>query len=367
MFARPLRHAALSLCLSLPIVASAGPFDAMYVFGDSLSDGGSDLALSSSIHAVAPSFPLIPGAGVGGHFSSGAVAVEYLAQSLNLPLTAHYLSAPFLGGATGGTNYAQGGALSGLTNAAVPSTLTIAPNVTVPTGFKGVLGEVNDYVASSPKADPNALYVVWGGANDILYYGTTPVLPSCAASANPFVCSAVTNTTTSIAELLAAGAKHILVPNLPDIGKTPSALAGGPVASAQAEALSIAFNTGLAGALSSLSSSYPGDIVPFDTFSFFTQVVGNPSAYGFSDVTDACLTGSVADVGSTVTSACAAAGVNNYLFYDGVHPTTRGQQLIAGRFAAVLGVPEPSDVALVAIGALGLAGARRRRTARPAA
>ncbi len=247
MIVASLRRAALSLCLLSPLAAWAGPFDAMVVFGDSLSDGGSDLALSSSIHAVNPAFPLIPGAGVGGHFSNGPVAVEFLAQSLGLPLTAHYLSAPFLGGATGGTNYAQGGALSGLTNAAVPGSLTIGPN-TVSTGFKGVLGEVGDYLASSPVADPNALYVVWGGANDILYYGNTPVLPVCASSANPFICSAVTNTTNSIAALLAAGAKHILVPNLPDIGKTPSALAGGPAASAAAEALSVAFNTGLANA-----------------------------------------------------------------------------------------------------------------------
>ncbi len=364
MFVERLRRAALGLCLPLcllsPVVASAGAFDSIYVFGDSLSDGGSDLALSSSIHAVAPSFPLIPGAGVGGHFSSGPVAVEYLASALGLPLTPHYLSAPFLGGLTGGTNYAQGGASSGLTNAAVPGTLMIGPN-TVSTGFKGVLGEVGDYLAASPVADPNALYVVWGGSNDILYYGMTPVVPSCATSSNPFICSAVTNTTNSIAALLAAGAHHILVPNLPDIGKTPTALAGGPIASAQAEALSIAFNTGLATALAGLGTAYPGDIVPFDTFSFFTQVIGNPSAYGFSDVTDACLSGSVTDIASTVTAACAAAGVESYLFFDGVHPTTHGQQLLAGRFAAALGVPEPSEIALIALGVFALASTRRRR------
>jgi phospholipase/lecithinase/hemolysin len=359
MIVHRLRAAFVALCLLAPVVSHAGPYDSIAVFGDSLSDGGSDLALSSSIHALNPAFPIVPGSGIGGHFSNGTVAVEVLAQSLGLPLTPHYLTPPFLGGVTGGTNYAQGGALAGTTNAILPSTLTIGPN-TVSTGFAGVLGQVNDYLSTAHTADPNALYVVWGGANDILFFGQTPILASCVGSANPGICTALTNTATSIGELLAAGARHILVPNLTDIGKTPSLLAQSAAAQSGATQLSIGFNTGLAGILAGFESAFPDTIIPFDTFDLFNQVLTNASNFGFSDITDACLSGSTADVGSVITPACAAAGPDSYLFWDGVHPTTRAQQFLGAQFALAVGVPEPSEMALIFIGLFALVALVRR-------
>ncbi len=51
MFASRLAHLTLSLCLLAPFATQAGPYGGIYVFGDSLSDGGSDFALSSFLHA----------------------------------------------------------------------------------------------------------------------------------------------------------------------------------------------------------------------------------------------------------------------------------------------------------------------------
>jgi phospholipase/lecithinase/hemolysin len=358
MRAMKLGRFAAALCLCVPFVAAAGPYDAIYVFGDSLSDGGSDLALSSFIHSVNPAFPVTPGAPAdfAGRFGNGPVAVDYLAADLGLPLTAHYLTPPFAGGATGGTNYAQGGATSGLENASLPG--NIGPLVT---GFKGVLAEVNDYHASTPVADPNAVYVVWGAANDFIHPNATAISPACAAAAIPAVCQAVTNIAASVATLAAMGAHHILVPNLPDLGLTPSAITAGLATVAGAHAVSVAYDAALASALQNLSLSFPGDVIPFDVFSLFNTILANAGAEGFTDTTDMCLTGSSANASSVISAPCLAAGPNSYVFWDDIHPTTHTQALLSQAFAAALGVPEPSTVALLGLGLFAIVAGRRVR------
>ena len=362
--ARRFGHAALTACLLLPLAGHAGPYSALYVFGDSLSDGGSDLALSTALRqATGGAFPLVPGAPADyqGRFSNGRVGVDYLATALGLPLTAHYVTPPFLGGVTGGNNYAQGGATSGTANASVPGTLNLGPT-TVSTGFNGMSAQVADYLAVAHVADPNAAYVVWAGANDFLTFGSAGVAPGCSGSAIAVtICTAITNITSAVATLASLGAHHIVVPNLPDLGATARAIAGGPASIAQGHAISVAFNAGLATSLSGLSALYPGEILPFDLYSAFNDVLANPAAYGFTNTTMACLSGSAADATSTITAACAAAGPNQYVYWDDIHPTTATHAIIGQRLAAVLGVPEPADAALFAIGLVGLGAARGRR------
>jgi phospholipase/lecithinase/hemolysin len=58
MIAHRLRMAAFAFCLLVPVASHAGPYDSIVVFGDSLSDGGSDLALSTSIQTLNPAFPI---------------------------------------------------------------------------------------------------------------------------------------------------------------------------------------------------------------------------------------------------------------------------------------------------------------------
>lgn len=366
MFDQRIRQAALALLLATPVVvmqpAHAGPFDDIYVFGDSLSDSGSDFNLSSAIHNnLSAAFPIVPSApGSSGAFTNGQVAVQYLASQLGLSLTPHYVTPPFLGGTTLGNNYAQGGATSGLENASLPA--MVGPYAS---GFKGVAAEVADYRATTAVADPNALYVVWGGANDFVHAGATAILPTCTASASPIVCTAVTNIANSVALLASMGAMHFLVPNLPDLGETPAALAGGAGAIAQSHAASVAFNAGLASAIANLSNAFPtAEFTLFDTFGFLNDVLANASAYGFTNTTDTCLDGSAADATATISSACASVGANSYLFWDGIHPTTAAHALLARRFAVALEVPEPSEIALLALGALALAMARRRHARR---
>ncbi|MEO8936184.1 MAG: SGNH/GDSL hydrolase family protein [Burkholderiaceae bacterium] len=364
MSVKRLFGAVLSLCLAAPLAAQAGPYSNLYVFGDSLSDGGSDLNLSSALNAISGgAFPLIPAPGASplGRFSNGFVAVDYLANALGLPLTAHYVTPPFLGGTTAGNNYAQGGATSGLVNASVPGTITLGPN-TVATGFKGMTAEITDYTSTHAAADPDAAYILWSGANDFIHPGSAGVAAGCS-SANPIasaICTAVSNITQGVATLAALGAHHIVVPNLPDLGATADSIAGGPVAIAQGHALTVTFNAALAQSLGALSTFYIGDIVQFDLYGVFNQILADPYSYGFTNTTMSCLSGSVADATSTVTAACAVAGADRYIFWDPIHPTTAAQAIIGQRLAAAFGVPEPSELALFGLGLFAFFAAPRR-------
>jgi phospholipase/lecithinase/hemolysin len=79
-------------------------------------------------------------------------------------------------------------------------------------------------------------------------------------------------------------------------------------------------------------------------------VVANPGAYGLTDVTDPCFNG------LTVCS-----NPNQYLFWDGDHPTTYADSLLAAQFQSA--IPEPSTLLMLCTSIVGLAGVLRRKMA----
>ena len=303
--------------------AGATSFNSLYSFGDSLSDGGSSSSAVMSIYkflgACDSNHPCPPY--FKGHYSNGNVAVEYLANSI-LP--------------TGGTfnNFAVSGATTGIGN------FGDGGNAGTAHSLPGMAQEIGAYLTlSGHTADPNALYFIWGGANDFLTGDSATF--------------AAQNIASYVSALAAAGAKHFLIPNLPDLGLTPyvKSVSGlGPVATA----FSYAFNTELATQLGGLSTLLPAtDIVQFDTFSFFNDLSNNPSKYGFSDTVaqNACL--------SSVLAVCT--NPDEHIYWDGFHPTTSADALIATAFAAA--VPEPEVIALLAVSLLvfSAAGSQRRK------
>lgn len=121
-----------------------------------------------------------------------------------------------------------------------------------------------------------------------------------------------------------------------------------------AHAFTVDFNTELAMQLGNLSLLFPtADIVKFDTFSFLNDVVLDPTHYGFSNSKDACL--------PTLPTPCT--DPDNYVFWDGFHPTTQADALIASAFANA--VPEPGTIVLLVVGlfALRVAASQRRKPA----
>ncbi|MBB3228016.1 outer membrane lipase/esterase [Luteibacter sp. Sphag1AF] len=293
---------AISVALFFSAGAAAADFQQVVAFGDSLSDNGNVAYLSGS--PVASRFTTNP----------GTVAVENIAKYFNLTLD------PSL---KGGTDYAYGGARVALANP-VPSTVS----------------QVQSYLtANGGKANPNALYTMWIGANDLLAATQNP------ANAQVIVATAATQEVGTLKTLQAAGAKTIVVFNLPDVGKTPMALAAGATAAGQISQLSQLYNGVLSGGLSTLNRG----IVPIDTYSLLNEVIANPSQYGFTNVTTpACTTAS--SLTCTPGTLVAPNANQNYLFADGIHPTTAAHALL-GQYAVSI-ITAPEKISLLAESAL---------------
>ena len=309
----------------------AESIDAIYSFGDSLSDVGNDFTLSGG---------LLPGAPyVNGQFSNGPVWVQDLATAFGLgPLTPSLL---------GGTDYAYGGAETG-------TTPVHAGNAT---DLTGSTGQIAQFQAAHSTADPNALYTVWIGSNDLMDILAGAPPSQYAAD----IAAAVANVDAAISALAADGAKDFLLVTVPDLGKTPAAIADGPAAVAGASELSALFNSALVSSVDQIAALDSLDLSTLNTYSLLDQIVASPSSYGFTNVTSPCLTGAVDYSGGTV-CAPTLAGQNQYLFWDSIHPTAAGHAIVADAALAVL-TPEPANVSLFVVGLLSVAVVCRRRRA----
>jgi len=288
------------------VSGQAYAYSAMYVFGDSLSDVGN---VSVATAGATPPPPYAPG-----RFSDGPVWVETLSANLGLGPVAPSL--------LGGKNFAWGGATTGGTPPpAIPGT-SLTQQVA---GYLGGVGGV---------ADANALYVVWGGGNDVRAGNVT---------------NTVANLSAMITSLATAGAVNFLVPNLPNIGLTPDAIAAGPAAVAGATFLSNLVNTQLAAAIPGLISGLSINIISLDVWSFLNNTIAGSPGNGYTNTNQPCLD-------TSIPSLCFNSG--DYIFWDGIHPTARAHQDLGNLASQVIPVPPAAILLISAIAALG--GLRRK-------
>jgi phospholipase/lecithinase/hemolysin len=303
--------------------AYASSFSNIYAFGDSLSDVGNDFIASA--HTI-PGPPY-----ANGQFSNGPVWVKDLAASLGLP--------PITASLAGGTDYAFGGAISGN-----------LPFLSA--GFGDLPYQLSTFKTANPNfaANGNGLYTIWIGANDLSDIPTTATKAQIATDLKAIV----TNVDTAISTLATDGAKNFLVVTVPDLGKTPEAIANGPKGVAAASLLSAEFDIGLTSSLSAFSADPFLNLKVLDTYSLVDSIVAQPGKFGLTDVTDPCLTGEVLYSGGTP-----CANPNQYLFWDQLHPTAAGHAIVAADAFQVL-APEPASITLLGVGILSLFAARRR-------
>lgn len=301
------------------LAGAASAYSGLVVFGDSISDGGNVAALiGTDPDQVITGNDYIPSAPyASGTFSDGATWVNGLASQLGVVV------GPSL---AGGSNYAFGGATT---------SGGLSPSMVVQVGM--YLDDVGGIAAS------DSLFVLAGGGNNAraaleAVLAGEPIVRTAISTAINFA----RDIGNMVDTLQAAGAVDIVVWNTPNLGLTPAVQSAGPAASFLGQAVSGLMNAALARRLQDEQG-----VQIFDLYGLLGGAVANPAAFGLLNATDAC--GALPD--------CVP---QDFLFWDGIHPTTAGQAIIAdAMFAAV--VPEPGTWALFAAGGLVIALRRRQR------
>jgi phospholipase/lecithinase/hemolysin len=282
-----------SISARAAVPAAAVPsYDALYVFGDSCCDVGNIFAVTGGAEPAAPYY--------NGRFSNGPIWLDHVAGFLRVPFTASVL---------GGTDYAFGGAW-----VTAPQPI---PGGTIPS----VPEQVGMYLKQhGGRADPNALYILEGGGNDIL--GTTTGSPDALGH------EIAMGITDSERILRQAGARHFVIPNLFNVGLLPAAEGNTAFATAASDATNkwvdqlLAYEQFLQGI----------HIIRMDVFSLLDAVETDPTHFGFTDVTDPCLT----------TAVCS--DPDHTFFWDTHHPTEFGHAFFAVTLENALAHEQANDL-----------------------
>jgi outer membrane lipase/esterase len=272
--------------------AQAQTYGRLVSFGDSLSDNGNLFA------------------------NTGQPPAPYNKRFTNQLIFAEYLSGPMLGFNTapgllnsGSVNLAWGGAR---TDAAANSNGPILGTVT----------QVNAYLLSGGTFGARDVVSMWAGANN-LFQG----FPAASVNANPtgfmsgVAGAAASDIGSQLNQLSKAGAKTLLVFNLPNLGSAPQFK--GSAAEGLAGFSGSTFNSLLSTQVQAqAAANSASNFLQVDIASAFGAIVANPTQFGFTNVTQQCI----------LVTACVTGGAavqDTYLFWDGVHPTGAAHRLVA--------------------------------------
>lgn len=296
-----------------PLYSHSHSLKQIIAFGDSLTDVGNVAGLT-----VPGAAPLINGYFEETHFSDNIIWIEILSEFLGLPeRTPGRGDSTSLPPEPNGNTWAWGGSEAAAGSVQPPGVTEPIPNL---------LNEVSQYLkAHTPEA--RTLYTIWSGADNLLIGGNFS--PKAARKA-------VKAVEIAMRRLQVAGADHFLIFNMPQLGDTPEAQAGGEESVIAANIFSAAYNKALNRTIQELNDdpAFTANIFFVDVFSELELAVNTVNAGGtytpsffvpgppvaIDNVTDEAL--DVFNMTGTFPT--------NYLFWDDVHPTTQGHQVIAG-------------------------------------
>jgi thermolabile hemolysin len=283
--------------LLLARVILAGPFSDLVVFGDSLSDIG-NIAQAPFINTPGPYY-------WNGRFSNGPVYAESLATGLGLPTLKRSTS-------TGGGDYAYGGAKT--TGTGFPDSLVV----------RDIDDQVSQFLGAR-SANASTLYVVLAGANDLIGGQTNMSVP-------------IGSLQTSINRLVTAGARELLVINLPPLGNTPR-YNGSTASREQYNVRAQQYNAALATMLNGLQTGNAAlSIHQLDLFSLFNRVLAEPTLFDLVNVTSSAAPG-LAPGDTSYNTTQIVPNPNEYLFWDDLHPTAAVHAMLAQRALDLFRLP----------------------------
>lgn len=327
---------ALLICGGISTSAQALSYNAIsqvYFFGDSLTDSGFNNLWSFPFplpSGKAPTFTTY-----GGHTWSQYVARDV--KGFVLPVypgpnpadtitnNSIYPVPGFASGTLTDIDYAAAGSATNSTGVGE----TWAPSLD---------NQVSQYLATSGnKADPNAVYFIWSGANDLLrLLSNSP--PATEAQFLAAAQQAAINVALEVGRLSSAGAKRVVVLSLPNIGLTPlisgaAISTNNPSLPATMKTLSFTFNSMLNMQLGLIIKQYKIKVLYIDVYTLLDNVIqatqqGRPyvvagQSFQFVNYTSpAC---------STVPTAiyCPSDAPNGYIFADTLHPTDMAHRVLS--------------------------------------
>ncbi|UTH75062.1 autotransporter outer membrane beta-barrel domain-containing protein [Chromobacterium sp. IIBBL 290-4] len=220
------RFKALALATALALPAAAHAYSNIYYFGDSLSDIGAFGGLNSQ-YGTLPK---------GAHWTSGYAPnwTSILSTHYGLTSVANNPSNPN-NTSSNGNNFAQGGAIAlpyaqaiGLMSQlgiSSPSIEQYGVDASSNTQILESSDQVANYLkATGGKADPNAVYSVWIGGNDIAAAAATASVDKTNTAAITFTTASANAAAAQVQALVNAGAKTVIVPNVPNLSSTSALL-----------------------------------------------------------------------------------------------------------------------------------------------
>jgi phospholipase/lecithinase/hemolysin len=299
---RLLRVFSVLLLSLVAIVAQAQQYTKIVVFGDSLSDTGNDLPLflaEAGLPIPSPAFGYTLGRFTDGKdtFPPATNFTGVWIEQMAAALPAH---PPVIASVNGGTNFAYGFADTfGGTSQFTP----------LPVFVHNVGLQIDEYMATNPKIDSHTLFVVWAGANNL-----TAAVPE--PNAAQLIVDGAIAQIGNVQRLINAGATQFLVPNLPNLGSVPRFNVS-PADAAAFNKASVLYNATLDAGVSLLPLLNFGrhvTIHKLDVYSLLKSVIAQPANFGLVNATDE--------------SQSMLVDPDTYLFWDDLHPTTHGHNIV---------------------------------------
>ncbi len=316
-------------------IAQAGPITSVVGFGDSIVDSGNTQI--AAIDAFGPAADPTPAA-LGyfqGRFSNGPNYLDIVTRQVT-----GSLGTPAL---VGGNNFSFGGARAADNGDFLPD----------------LAAQVGLYLlGAGGTADPNTLYVINAGGNDVRDF-VTGALGSLTK--DQFIAGVVAVVTAQTALLAATGAENIMVADIANVGIIPEILALDGATfhnKAIATDLVMELNALLWSSLESLNLGV--NLLHLPVFDIGQAILDDPAKFGLPAgliTNPSCLVATGGAGGPNV-------DCSNFAFFDQVHPTAAIHQIIGTQAILIARIPEPATGLLLLTGLGGFMLRKRRKITR---